>query len=342
MTEKHIVKTLALCICGFVLVAATGCGGPRFRIGCLPTATFGTRSPNPDGLGRHSYGPLKAAFERNGVLYTCRGGHIDTTHLRWNSDYTRYLSERTCKTLMKSKEGFSFHIVMERSRHDVTFTYPDGWDDTPTEAREQIARDVSYEVGAYLAYQATIWHEILTWFGTRFVGIEPEFNSAFSWEDSYSDLLGTHLAIEAMKDHEHSFNAAMTLALNRKLQELGVVDRKQALAITETVSGKWFKGNFSVDTTRRNFDIGLDGSVRPSVIDGSACNNEVEECPAWTLDILKQHGFSMDYQIKANVFEGGRIYSIVDADRIRPAEHYAQIIEYIKAQAVEKGYQFDE
>ena len=55
-------------------------------------------------------------------------------------------------------------------------------------------------------------HEILTWHGFRCVGFLPEFLSAFSWEDSFSNLLGTVVASKALRDTEHPYDEAMTIA----------------------------------------------------------------------------------------------------------------------------------
>ena len=55
-------------------------------------------------------------------------------------------------------------------------------------------------MGPYMAYTMVTWHEILTWFGYKSVGIVPEYHSSFSWEDTYSNLLGTVLAARALRD----------------------------------------------------------------------------------------------------------------------------------------------
>ena len=36
-------------------------------------------------------------------------------------------------------------------------------------------------------------HNFYQWFGVRFGGIEPEFNSSFSWEDSYAYQYGNYI-----------------------------------------------------------------------------------------------------------------------------------------------------
>ena len=91
-----------------VILFAGGCGihAPRPRMGTLPTPPPGPRFGDPNNLGNHSY--QFSPFEKNSIIYTCKAGHLDITHIRWNADHTRFLSNKTRKTLLKKKEGFSF------------------------------------------------------------------------------------------------------------------------------------------------------------------------------------------------------------------------------------------
>ena len=345
MKVKLSWRVLFLSSIGFIPLLLSGCfDSPRFRMGCLPTPTFASRFLNPDRMGNHSYGWLGAAVEQDGILYTCKGGHVDMTHVRWTADYTKYLTKRTYKTLMKNKKGYSFNLKLELSTHVIRFGYPEDWESMEKEERERIANEIAWKVGPYLAYNSTIWHEFQTWYGVHFIGFEQEFNSAFSWEDSYSNLLGTHLALEAMRDEEHSFDKAMTLAINRNLAELDVVSRKRAIEISETVRDEWFTGNFVVDVTKRNFDIGLgDGYVMPTLVPGvSECEGvEAAPYPVHSLDVLGEYGFTMEYEIKPNVLEQGKMFATVGEKRICPEEHFVVMLDFLKAEADEKGYTCD-
>src|SRR6187431_3113108 len=58
-----------------------------FKIQFFPISKF----INPKKLGVHSYS--RPGFgEKNGSLYTCRGGFIDFSHLRAAADWTVYLA----------------------------------------------------------------------------------------------------------------------------------------------------------------------------------------------------------------------------------------------------------
>ena len=243
---------------------------------------------------------------------------------------------------MRKNGEFIFRVSLELSLHRVKFTYPDYWDDLTRKEKEEIAEAIAFEVGPYLAFNATLWHEILTWFGVHFVGIEPEFNSSFSWEDLYSNLLGTQLALEAIKDTKHGYNSAMTLAIDRKLRELRAQPRSTAIYAAEKMRGKWFKGRLLVDTIRKNMDVGLDDGYITPVIVPDICYDAVPEplaVPA-VADILAKYGFSMKYEIYPLELERFEILSVVHSDimalKVEPDKHFAEYMRYIKRQAVEE------
>ena len=330
-----------------ILIAAAFMSGgcldqPRMRMGCLPTSTPGGNFANPEKLGKHSYGYENILSEADGIVYTCRAGHVDLTHLRWNADYTRYLVNRTKSTLMKNGKGYSFNVVFEPSTHQISFKYPDNWKDMSKAEKEKIADEIAFSAGPYIAFAATTWHEMLTWAGTHFFVIEPEANSAFSWEDNYSNLLGTHLAVKAMRDTERSYNDAMQILIDEQLEMLGVQPRSVALSSAEKMRGKWFHGNLAVETTMKNFDIGLDGTISPTIIpDVEGCSQPPILYETFSLDVLDKYGVEMTYRIHPNVMEATKFYKMVGEKEIYPVKHYPIIIEKMKEEATERGYNYD-
>jgi hypothetical protein len=309
-------------------------------MGTLPTPPPGPRFYEPDKLGNHSY-QLFSPFEKNGIVYTCKAGHIDITHLRWSADYTRYFIIKVRDALVKKDDEFAFNISIERSRHKVRFSYPEYWDSMSHKNKEKIAEAIAYEIGPYLVFKATTWHEILTWFGVHFIGVEPEFNSSFSWEDIYSNLLGTKLAVEALKDAEHSYNKAMTLAIDRKLRELGAQSKSVAIHASEKMRDKWYTGYFLVDTIRKNMDIGLtDGFVTPILVPGVCYDAKPEPLAVPSTDLLEIYGFSIKHNIYPNEWERDKILKVIYPDGsgrcVVPEKDFPIYIEYIKKQAVEE------
>jgi hypothetical protein len=316
---------------------------PRGRIACLPTSTPGVRYPDPCALGDHSYD--FGLFERNGIVYTNRGGHIDITHLRKAADWTAYLAHQTRETIRAGRTEFSFRM-REPSRYHVRLEYPAGWRYLPTDLKENITIEVSIGLGQYLAFTCCTWHEILTWFGFKGAGFYPEYESAFSWEDSYSNALGSQMGARALRDPDHEYNEAMTLLLRHKLKELGVRPRPAAYEAAEAVRGLWFtSGYIKCHMLKRNFDIGLeDGAVTPWLVPDYVMSDrdQPQPCPVPRLAFLDDYGFAAHMEIESREWEGDQILRIAypkgtnGTRRLEPALHFGPIMEFIRAQAVER------
>lgn len=349
---------LCLCVLGCLadvseakfLSARDAHSAPRGRIACLPSSTLGTRYPDPDALGPHTYG--FSLSERNGIVYTCSGGHIDVTHARKVADWTAYLAYKTREALTEDQDAFTFRM-REPSVYHVSIKYPKGWKYLPRRTKEEIARDLSIGVGQYFAYTGSTWHEILTWFGFKSVGVYSEYLSAFSWEDNYSNVLGSHIGAAALRDPDHEYNDAVTLALDSELKRLGVQPRPAARQAGELVRGLWFTGDFVYcDMIKRHFDTGLDdGFVTPWLAPGlPGCDGAVPQaCPVPSIAFIEEYGFSIRLEIEPKEWEKDQILQIIypqgveGQKRIEPAVHFGPIIDYIRAQAVERyGPQVDD
>jgi len=313
---------------------------PRVRVGCFPSSTLGSKFLGKN-VGSHGY--YYSPLEKNGIVYTCRAGHVDIAHVRIAADWTAYLTTQVYRHLMNGDPTFSYKLTVDRSREYVGFAYPSGWDNLTPEQRSTVAADIATHVGPYLAFTMTTWHEILTWFGFKCTGLPTEFPSAFSWEDSFSNLLGTVVAAEALQDPDHSYNEAVTLALDRELTLLGLQPGEAARRASESVKGQWSVGEFMMFLTiqKRNFDIGLgDGMVTPSLVPSMAeCpGTEPLSYPAPRLDVLAQYGFAMTLEIEPHEWESGKILRIAYAGekpkkRISPPQHFPVIMAYIRAAA---------
>ena len=322
-------------------------GRPRMRWGAYPSAILGTPFIGPN-LGTHGYAYRPS--EKDGIVYTCRAGHIDVAHLRIAADWTAYLTAQTYRHLMKSDAGFSYKLAVDHSREYVQFTYPAQWSSLSEPQRQEIAGRIALAVGPYLTYTMTTWHEILTWFGYRCVGLPTEFPSAFSWEDSFSNLLGTVIAVQALGDAQHPYNEAMRLALDREMAKLGIQPAEVAKKASESVQDKWSTGAVVMLVTmrKRNFDIGLgDGMVTPTLVpDMPQCPGaEPLSYPAPKLDVLAQHGFAMTLEIEPREWESGKILRIIYGDkpkkRVNPVEHFPLVMDYIRKAATALYPEFD-
>ncbi|MDD5064696.1 MAG: DUF4056 domain-containing protein [Phycisphaerae bacterium] len=311
---------------------------PKIRRGSYASPTTGTTFLDLDTLGPHCY--RFERHEKNGIVYTCKAGHVDISHVREAADWTAYLAAVTYKHLNNSEPEFSF-TLKEGSVCFIHLTYPDNWQNLSAEDRERAAFDLSVNLGRYFGYTAGSWHEILTWFGYKSKGVFPEFPSAFSWEDNFSNLLGCDIGVEALRDAECTFDEAVTYAIDKSLENLDVQSAETARSAAEKVRGLWFEGEVPpfVDMKRRNFDIGLDnGLITPWLID-STCGCEGAKADSYSVpntNFLAEYGFSMKLEIEPRVWEKDEILSLVCPDKksrnkyIEPDKDFPAIMSEIK------------
>lgn len=333
-------NTVLRIVVGLAISAASGCGSgmPRPRNGYSPT-TGGVPFLDTEHLGCHSYGACTG--EGSGIMYTQRGGSIDIDHLRGAADIAKYAYDLSRRALLKGKKGFSVSPLFEYYTNRIEFKYPRNWDTLSPEEKENIATEVSLQVGQIVGFNSTLYHEMLTWFGTRFL-LVPEFYSAFSWEDVYSNLLGTKLAMQAVQDPNSSYNQAMTSLLNNEMKILEAVPQQEAVNVTNSVKGKWFTSRLLFPRiTKRNIDIGLDdGYVTPTLIPGVS-DSEPIDCPVPDLNSLTKYGIEIRYTITSFHRAGRQMCKIAGTEGpIEPLKHYPAIMERIKKEAEEK-YEFD-
>lgn len=317
---------------------------PRIRVGYLPTPTLGTVFSGPEQLGEHGYRPNLS--ERNGLVYTCKAGAVDIGHARKAADWTVFLAAKTYRRMIKGDENEFSYRLYEPSRYFVRITYPENWDDLPGPEKERIAFEVSIGLGRYLAFVGATWHEIVTWFGFKSKGFEPEHPSAFTWEETFSNLFGTHVAALAIRDDRHAFNEAMTLAFDAELRRLDAQAAGVSKRASESVRGPWFTGDFFFITMKkRNLDMGLDdGYVTPTLIPGvPECEGaEAQPFPVPTLDFLSDYGLSVKFEIEPRIWEGRAILDVACSGegprtgRVEPVIHLAPIMDYIRRDALDR------
>lgn len=345
---KNIANKLVISgLAGILSFAGSGClmGDTKARLGCYATSTPGTRFTQLDKLGHHSSSGLSFS-EGNGIAYTCRGGHIDVTHLRLAADYTKCVAKKAYDCISNNESGFTFKLPVEPSVHHININYPSNWNYLDKIKKDNVARDMSLKLAPYIAFSATTWHEMLTLKGYKCMAIVPEDASGFSWEDSYSNLLGCLLSVEAMKDTKHSYDEAMTIVINNEMNKLGIQSASFAKNASEKMRGNWFTGNFWVVMKKRNFDVGFDdGFVSPSIVPGlQECNGyEPISYKAPTLDFIKEAGFSMNYYITPHEFEKGNLLKIVYPNGkgkiIEPVKHFPILLKQLEKESLAKGYQ---
>ena len=333
MTFKanHLISVLTC-----LAFLGTGCGGPRARWGFTPLEKYG----DPNQLGTHSYN--FSISEGYGVLYTLRGGSVDPDHVRGIADLTRWTYIRAKATIEKGNHSFSVSPAFEMTTNKIKIQYPDDWDTLAKSEKKRIAHEAALIIAPVVSYNCSIWHEMLTWKGTHFMLIEPEHNSAFSWDDLYSNMVGVDLAMQAINDGNISvsdYDRAMTALIDEELQRLQVVSRAKAIEIIESVRGTWHNGKGKL--MMRHMDIGCDdGVVTPSLVPGYTDEEPISRTIP-TLDGLDELGITVKYTISSVYYENFELKKIAGTKTaVEPIKHYPTIMKNIEQEAIDKyGYQ---
>ena len=332
MTFKtnHLISVLTC-----LAFLCTGCGGPRARWGFTPLEKYG----DPNQLGTHSYN--FSGSEGYGVLYTLRGGSVDPDHVRGIADLTRWTYIRAKATIEKGNHSFSVSPAFEMTTNKIKIEYPDDWDTLAKSEKKRIAHAAALIIAPVVSYNCSIWHEMITWKGTHFMLIEPEHNSAFSWDDLYSNMVGVDLAMQAINDGNISvseYDRAMTALIDEELQRLQVVSRAKAIEIIESVRGTWHNGEGKL--MMRNMDIGYDnGFITPMIVPGY-CKEPPIPRTIPTFAGLEELGIKVKYTISSVYYENFELKKIAGTKTaVEPIKHYPTIMKNIEKEAIDKyGY----
>lgn len=194
--------------------------------------------------------------ENNGLVYTCRGGFIDTAHIRDNADMTMFLITMLARHL---ETGGIIRLPDQGGKIAVKL------DPVLQATIQRYGRwDLAGRAAVWVAFQVSIWHEIASWYGHSTLAAWPEKLSAFSPEDLYSNLLGAKLArgiaSNRLAGSDAAYNRAMDAWLLRVLERLEVVPREDAVTAMKLVDGLWWDSSRRIPdwklTLRRNSDIG--------------------------------------------------------------------------------------
>ncbi|MHC4844044.1 MAG: DUF4056 domain-containing protein [Planctomycetota bacterium] len=310
---------------------------PKIRIGSLASPFIGTKYLGYDQLGKHGYN--SGLHEKNGIIYTCRAGHIDIAHVRNNADWTAHLAAVAYHHIRQKHTYFNFKAG-EDSIYHVELEYPKNWDKYPALVKYKAMKEVSIGLGSYLTYIASVWHEVITWFGYKSFGVYSEFHSAFSWEDTFSNVLGISLGEQAVRDNFNPYDEFITMLLQRNLKMLDPQSPEVAEEAIKQLEGQWFSNRLLyMETQKRNYDIGFtDRFITPMTIPfGCEPENLTQvkiEVP--NTDFLSEYDFTMKLEIEPREWEKNKILQVVypnpdsKADRIDPRRDFIHILKYIE------------
>ncbi|MEG1211123.1 MAG: DUF4056 domain-containing protein [Leclercia sp.] len=243
------------CAFGYDLhVRAVGVPIPVYQIGNVLTL---------DTLGHHHYndsalGAVKnivgLSDEKDGLIYTRRGGFIDIAHVRDTADNTLYLFSRILPELGRSGRYFYSEELGVRRVQLQAFTPPSAMPQRYT---------LAAWLAGHLAFELAQWHEIAQWYGFQSVPGFSEEISAFSPEDLYSNLLGARLAVNVIVQGKagstEEYNAAMDVELRHALLQLGVATLSETERKFRELDGDWWNSKRRVPdkflVLKRNYNL---------------------------------------------------------------------------------------
>ena len=207
---------------------------------------------DPRRIGRHRYdnGYLSVRSddprgivddEHNGLVYTCRGGFIDTAHVRDNADATAALTAALARSL---EGGTTVEIPPQGATIRVRLR------PLPPDAIRRHDRVQLAVAGAkWAVFQISVWHEIATFYGYAALPEWPEKISAFSPEDLYSNEIGVRIAgaiiLAKAASSDLEYDVSMDAWIEETLKRLVAVEPHESRAAMHAVDGLWW------DSTKR-------------------------------------------------------------------------------------------
>jgi hypothetical protein len=210
-------------------------------------------------------------FPKRGILYTKRAGFIDLAHV-FNTAVLENDATSSIETELSQRHRVIQLLEFDDSR--VTLTMEGATLDSP-----QDVQSAARAAGACVIYDLMTWHEIITWFGYKSTYVWSEKPSAFTYEDTVSNLVGVDV-FEAIPGD--ATQQKLATSLRGVLDHLGLVDRQAASRAVRSVKGTWWKPMLY---TRRMLEIGQNGAaIRPWLVPGTRDDLHDERGPVAFID----------------------------------------------------------
>ena len=316
-------------IVGCLLIA--GCGTPFSDGSGYEWGHTGAGSFDNDPFNLAPFGsPL---VDGNGILYTLRSGTIDPDHIYGWARKTKSYYDALHKCLSNDSGQ------MAKGYFKVRFEYPDSWKTMAANDKQKACHEMALQTAQYLAFNDGLWHELATWYGHRTFPLISDFESALSWEDLYSDRLGTTIAAEAI-EMGGRFNKNVDIVTKRELAKRELVDTAQARRITRTMENIAYREDpLAKKILWRSLDIGTgDGTIDPVVFPGFTDEPPIA-LSAPTLDLPERYGV----QVKIVVSEFSPKYQAIKSKAgiegdLDPTVHNEEILSVVKKDAIQRGF----
>ena len=300
--------------------------GTDLRISIIPFAKL-NHLTSAELLGTHRY--LGDKEEKNGILYSRRGGFIDLGHLRDYVDWTAYIYNLEKRS---QREGeMHINLAFEAGEKFLIIKIP------ASEKEEDLIN-----LAGRIAYDLSIWHEITSWFGASSVPLISEKFSSFSLEDAYSNVLGTKIAEEAIKSNL-PYETAVTEIIKNTLNDLEAVSSKEeTIQAYEAVRDIWWtrKKPLPCNKIMIQRNIGVYPSVSPMIVPGweSKTKGSLTLAIAETtnggipLSEFYTLGFNTNCHIPVKKIFPGRI------DKMLTQKDFPGVLDYIAADMQKKNF----
>lgn len=218
---------------------------------------------DPSALDAHVYDFTEETprSETNGLVYTCRGGWIDSAHVRDTADVTFFLASRLAPDL---ERGLTLVLPGVGADSAIVVTaIPHG--DVVSRGRARLASDIA----RWIAFRIAVWHEVSTWYGAQIASAFSERLSAFSVEDLYSDALGARIGAAASEDATvtdvEGYERFVRARIASELVDLGAQPLGVSREVMSALDHRWW------DSDRRvpDFHLVLRRAFPPEGVDVS-------------------------------------------------------------------------
>jgi len=202
----------------------------------------------PGSIGHHSYSGVSTSRETNGVIYTRRGGFIDTGHTREYADLTAHLSVRL-KELLARGEG-ELRLDPRDGEIIVRIQAP---------VKAELLERTSLQLARRIAFQVSVWVEISQHYGHTVLRGAEEYFSSFTPEDLYSNLLGTYLGVASVES-KLPYDRAMDESFADALRSLEATPSTETRRVLDALAGRWWRASTPWPAAEipilHSFDIG--------------------------------------------------------------------------------------
>ncbi|NRB38662.1 MAG: DUF4056 domain-containing protein [Pseudomonadales bacterium] len=254
---------------------------PFYRVSnIIDVASVGPHTYDAGFLG-HGTDRQVASNENNGLLYSCEGGFLDTAHIRDYSDWTVFLYTWILINQAQEVELVLSPEVGSRPLHLQAY------DNSQLSPRQQ--KQLNIALAQWLAFQVSVWHEIAQWHGLAVIDAFPEYASAYSVEDLYSNIIGTQIAGALIAGHAVStdqlYSRNMDIWLSNTLQHLHSLSLDQSRAYMKGLDQQWWDSDAKLPekfvVLKRNYNVSVkqQAPAYPTILKSKLSAEILQACP---------------------------------------------------------------